>query len=112
MSVEQTSVVDFIGTSKDEHEVILTVADHLEWDAENKHLLLLQEKLNSYLRFIESGEIFDSYPSAKGKRIGINVCALHAPEGDALEFLARSKNTIEKAGFSFRFEQREFEKEQ
>ena len=95
MSVEQTNVVDFISTSKDGHEVILTVSDHLEWDAENKHLFLLQEKLNSYLRFIESGEIFDTYPNAKGKRIAIQIYALHLPEGDALEFLARSKNTIE-----------------
>lgn len=111
MSIEQTNVVDFIGTSKDGHEVILTVSDHLEWDDENKHLLLLQDKLNSYLRFIESGEIFDAYPGAKGKSIAIKVYALHLPEGEALEFLAHVKNTIQEAGIGFSLEQHDFKKE-
>ncbi|WP_407059149.1 DUF6572 domain-containing protein [Ralstonia syzygii subsp. celebesensis] len=32
-----------------------------------EHLLLLQEKINCYLRFIESGEIYNSFPSAEGR---------------------------------------------
>ena len=112
VSVEQTNVVDYVGTSKDGHEVILTISDQLEWDAENKHLRLLQGKLNSYLRFIESGEILDAYPSAKGKPIVIKIYALHTPDGDVLEFLASNKNTIEEAGIGFRLEQHDFEEEQ
>jgi hypothetical protein len=37
----------------------------------NEHLLILQDKLNSYLRFIETGEIFESYPAAKNSSLVI-----------------------------------------
>lgn len=49
MSIDQSETVDIISQAPD-GTVVLTISDHLEWDAENEHLLLLQEKLNSYFR--------------------------------------------------------------
>ncbi len=48
MSVENLRVVDIIGTDINDRSVTLTISDHLEWGAGN-HLLLLEEKLNTYL---------------------------------------------------------------
>ena len=42
MSVENFKVIDVVGIDKNE-SVILTVSDHLEWDEENEHLLILQK---------------------------------------------------------------------
>ncbi|OGL65770.1 hypothetical protein A2753_02785 [Candidatus Uhrbacteria bacterium RIFCSPHIGHO2_01_FULL_47_11] len=39
MSIEQTSVVDFVSINK-EGEVMLTISDHLEWDEKNEHVVL------------------------------------------------------------------------
>ncbi|MDR6534474.1 DUF6572 domain-containing protein [Variovorax soli] len=63
MTVENTSIVDAVGTDTETGEVRLSIIDHLPWDTE--HLRLLQDKINVYLGFIESGEIYVSYPSAK-----------------------------------------------
>jgi len=104
MSMEQTSVVDAIGIDKKTNDVMLTITDHLEWDPANEHLLILQAKLNSYLAFIESGEVYDAYPKAHGKKIMISIVALHPPIGTAIDFLERAKATITSAGFGFRFE--------
>ena len=104
MSVEQTDKIDFISTEPD-GSVVLTVSDHLEWDRENRHLLILQSKLNAYLAFIESGQISEAYPSAQGKPIVISVRALYPPTPIAREFLSRVERTIRDAGFSFRFSQ-------
>ncbi len=46
MSIEQVEKIDFISTTS-EGKVELTISDHLEWDAENNHLLILQNKLNA-----------------------------------------------------------------
>src|SRR5512142_1229211 len=94
MSIEQTNIVDFVSTSSDDAEVHLTISDHLPWDDKNEHLLLLQSKLNAYLRFIESGEIFKSYPKAKGRTIVISIACLYPPEGDAKVFLERTDKTL------------------
>ena len=48
------------------------------WD-DSEHLLLLQEKLNSYLAFIESGEIYESYPRAMGRQLVIDLVLKHSP---------------------------------
>ncbi|HPK29581.1 MAG TPA: hypothetical protein PK979_00885 [Bacteroidales bacterium] len=55
MSVENRMIIDFI--SEKEDNVILTISDHLEWDEENEHIFLLQEKINDYLIAIESGQL-------------------------------------------------------
>ena len=103
MNIEQIKIVDFISRAED-GTVVLTVSDHLDWDAQNEHLLLLQEKLNAYLRFLESGEIYDAYPGAKGAKFLINlVCRFH-PTESALDFLERAQSIIESAGFGFSWE--------
>ena len=44
MSVEILNVIDFVSSDKNGN-VVLTISDHLEWDEENNHLLLLQDKI-------------------------------------------------------------------
>ena len=74
MSIDQTNVVDAIGVDNATGDVVLTIADHLEWTgSDNEHLLLLQEKLNTYLSFVESGELLEAYPDAKGRTVLIDV---------------------------------------
>lgn len=62
MGLEQAAVIDFIGIDEVSGVVHLTIADAREWDAD--HLRVLQEKLNAYLAFVESGELYSAYPSA------------------------------------------------
>ena len=104
MSVDQKDTVDFISTSP-EGNVMLTISDHLPWDKKNEHLLALQDKLNSYLMFIESGEIFESYPTAKSKSLIIEVVMKYKPNEVVLVFLTQSKNTIENTGVQLKWRQ-------
>lgn len=101
MTIEQEKVVDFIGTKEELGKVALGISDHLEWDEKNEKLLLLQEKLNSYLAFIESGEILKKYPKAKGKKVLIELISKYPPSQEGLAFLERAKGVIEGAGFEF-----------
>jgi hypothetical protein len=103
MSVDQLGVVDFVGVETATGKVVLTISDHLPWD-DNSHPLILQEKLNCYLAFIESGEILESYPDSRGRSVAISIVALHEPTGDvAVEFLRRAREVIEGAGFELRW---------
>jgi CRP-like cAMP-binding protein len=107
MSVEDKSVVDAIGLERESNNVVLTITDHLEWDGEG-HLLTLQEKINTYLRFIESGELEESYPKAQGRKPVISIVALHHPDEEAEGFLERAREAVEGAGIGFRFKQSHF----
>lgn len=100
MSVEQIDKIDFISTTP-EGKVELTISDHLEWDAENNHLLILQNKLNAYFDFIQSGQILEDYPSAENKEIVISVVMKYAPKEDALTFLNHCEKFMEKQDVKF-----------
>ena len=58
MSIEQSDKIDFISITKS-GKVQLTISDHLEWNNEEMHLLILQKKINAYLDYIQSEQIFE-----------------------------------------------------
>ena len=96
MTVEQHDVVDFAGI--DHHgNAVLTVSDHLQWTAVKDHLWHLQEKINAYLRFVESGEIYEKYPKAKGCPVMIDIVLKYPMPAEAKWFFTKSAAAIEGA---------------
>jgi hypothetical protein len=101
MSINQTETIDIIGTTA-EGKVVLTISDHHSWE-ETWHLQLLQEKINAYLQFIESGQIFEDYPNAVGRELLIETVLKYQPTIEATSFLNKAKEVIEGAGFGFQW---------
>jgi hypothetical protein len=101
MSINQTDTIDIIGTTP-EGKVILTISDHHPWDV-TWHFQLLQDKINAYLQFIESGQIFEDYPNAVGRELAIETAMKHEPTSEAISFLEKVKEVIEGAGFGFKW---------
>jgi hypothetical protein len=113
MSIDQTDVVDFIGCDPKTNEVYLYLTDHLAWTGTQKvdyeHLYLLQEKINSYLAFIElafieSGEIYTAYPKAKGRTPVIRIIGKYDMNSTAQDFFDLAQQKLLAAGFQIRFE--------
>ena len=106
MTIDQSEVIDIIGF--DEVSATLVISDHLEWDQENEKLLLLQEKLNKYLAFIESGELLEKYPEAEGKEVELQLVSKYVPNTElAKHFLSKVSEVISGAGFQFSHEIKE-----
>ena len=104
MSVEQSKIVDFIGVDYETGGVVLTISDHLDWTNSQNHQVVLQDKINAYLAFVESGEILERYPDRKGKPIALEVVFKFKPDASGLRFLAKVKEVIESVGLAFRHE--------
>jgi len=102
MSINNSNVVDYIGINL-KGDVVLTIADELEWDEKNEHLLLLQDKLNKYLAFIESGEIYEQYPRALNRSIVIEIVAKYNPSKDGEKFVEMVKDRLTSAGYNLYF---------
>jgi hypothetical protein len=100
MTIEQSDVVDAISTN--EEFVNLTISDHLDWDDELEHIYALQEKINAYLSFVESGEILAVYPQAAGKIPVINVFMMVAPNEAGARFFDHIRPILKDAGFELR----------
>lgn len=102
MSVDNKNVIDFVSLDKNGN-VILTISDHLEWDTENEHLLILQDKINAYLGAIENEDLYTQYPDAKNKKIIISVVSLYTPSSDGKTFLERIEKQLKVYGYEFQF---------
>ena len=100
MTVENNDSVDIVSIDG-RGRVVLTVSDHLDWSDSAEHQRILQDKLNCYLRFVESGEILEKYSSARGRAIVLEVTFKYKPNQEGRLFLQRVAEIIKSAGFDF-----------
>ena len=91
MSVEQVDVVDSIGVDSTSGKLIMTISDHLDWDKDGNHQAILQEKLNTYLTFIESDQLTTAYPDSIGRPIAIAVVMRTFPTPESEFFFEQVK---------------------
>lgn len=106
MSVEDVNKIDSIGIPYDSADIVsLAISDHLEWDCPvEEHLYKLQEKINSYIAFIESGEIDESFPAAKGRGLKIiEICFKYPPPEKAIYFLGQVSDILGTIGISLKY---------
>lgn len=102
-TIEDTNKVDAIGIDKTTGVVVLKVFDHLDWSDEQSHLYLLQEKINSYLRFMESEEVLEAYPDAKKRKLQISISFKEKLSANGIKFLDTVSKIISDAGFSLTY---------
>lgn len=110
MAVYEPKMVDGLELEKATGHIVLTVIDDLNWVDEDAHIANLEEKLNSYLAFIESGEVFarlrekEGRPVSEQSPIKIVVRARHPVSSLGQQFYDYAKNTFAdaKVGLFFR----------
>ena len=103
-TITDTNKVDLIGYNMECDRVDIGIIDSLDWIDEEKHLLLLQDKINSYLSFIESGQIYEVKPEAKTKKIIISVVFKYSPTDNAIKFLFEVAKILQDAGYGFEYQ--------
>ena len=102
MALEDASVIDAAGIEKETGFIILTIADAWDWTDEQSHLKALQEKINAYLQFVESGEILDTFPEAAFKQIIIDFYFKLPLPSIGEDFLRHASSACEKFGVKVR----------
>jgi hypothetical protein len=101
MTIEQEDIIDIVGVNEQEQIISLYISDHLEWDDKNEKLLLLQNKINTYLAYIESGQIYEQHPDSKNLEVHIHLSCKYEPNSEAIKFLNLAKPLVEEAGYYF-----------
>jgi hypothetical protein len=105
MSIDQTNAIDFLVNDKNTHRAVLLVSDHLDWEQdEDEHLRLLQDKLNHYIWFIESGKMVEMEPDLRGLPVAIVVWGKYALSDNAKKCYEFAKQRIAELGFSLEFD--------
>ena len=105
MSIDQPQVLDIMGSKEGSNILDVFITDHLPWENKrtNEHIFMLQEKINTYLAAIESGEIERRYPEHKGKSVVINVIGKYPLNDKAKWFFEKASEIVKNAGFELKF---------
>lgn len=103
MSLKNARVVDAFGIEKTTGNVVLTIADELDWSDEKGHLLALQEKLNAYIEFIESGQLIHSCPESKDRKIVIDVVVKFRYPNLFKEFVSKAQSVLDRMDVKIRY---------
>jgi hypothetical protein len=106
MTVNDLDKIDVTAINRQSGDVTLAISDHLAWDENGgEHLLALQNKLNVYLEFIESGLVHTEIPRAVGNKIIIEVVGKFPLSEEAKKFYRLAGKVIEDLGYSLHFKQ-------
>lgn len=95
MTTLNPNQIDLIGTDKTKGVVVLTITDHLEWDDDIAHLKQLQEKLNTYIAYVESGDLIKDYPDFKKLKVHFEIVFKHDLPESATSFLNKAIKFLE-----------------
>lgn len=65
--------IDNVFLDEEQNIVILEILDDMDWSNETEHLELLQNKLNLYIHFIDTKQLYELHDEFKSKDIGIAI---------------------------------------
>src|SRR5260221_14609922 len=103
MTVENPSVIDGMGSDPATGRITLMISDHLDWKDEKAHLHALQQKLNSYLDFVQSGQVYETHPEGRGVGVRIRVFAKYLAPPSTGWFFQRASDVSQENGIAFEY---------
>ena len=102
MSVDDPHVIDFVAQDPD-GTVVLVMVEGREWDASDRRLFELQEKINAYAAFATDGQLIAHYHELAGKPIRLELRCVDEPEPKTAAFLEMARQKLEDHGLPFGF---------
>jgi len=85
-----------MGKSKEKSELFFLITDHLNWENEYEHLIILQDKINAYLGFIESKQFIETYPQDEFDSYVIEIHFQNGMSENCFKFLDVVANKAEE----------------
>jgi hypothetical protein len=98
MGIENSNAVDAIGIENATGMAVLSLLVGSDWTDERETLHAFQNKLNAYFAFIESAEIYEAYPSARGRPLRIDVLWRTAPPPRAITLIEKARIAAKPIG--------------
>ena len=105
MAVDEPDKIDIIAVNKEQTKLTLVLTDHLDWNSyeTGEHLMMLQDKLNTYFAFLESDDLLLHRPNAREMALAVEVVFLQEPNAEAIDFLDLVGAEFAKDGYEFSY---------
>ena len=85
-------------------QLIMLISDHLRWDAyQTAHLKMLQDKLNTYIRYIDTKEYKKKYPDKEISSFVIDVVFLYPYDTGFVRMIGLVRDELEKRSITIKY---------
>lgn len=113
MSISEGKKIDIVAVRPGSAIVRLVITDDLDWSDLDGHSRLLQNKVNTYLEFVSSGQLgrMETPKLPESPEIEIALVLRHAPPMAAVDFLKQVDEFVAGLGMKFRVEIHEPERD-
>ena len=103
MAIDNVNIIDGIGTDKEGKVLRLLLTDHFPWKedaslSEYDHLMLLQEKINAYISYLESKQYAEKYPNEAFNMAVIEIHFKYDITDNCEKFLNTVQNQVGQYG--------------
>lgn len=99
--VQNPRVVDLIARDAERDEVELLMLEERSWDGGSEQLRQIEGKFNSYLAYVQSGQLARDYPQYAGKPVRFRLECAEAPAGQAERMLSAMRDFAAGEGIAF-----------
>lgn len=94
--VDNPNVLDVVGINEKTQAIELHIKDEFDFSNQEEHLVMLQNKLESYLNFVQTGGLEETFQEeAFSRRIYFVINFSYEPDNNTLEFLDYIKLNLE-----------------
>lgn len=105
MSVIQENEIDGMGIDDKNNTLVFLITDHLTWIVEEyQHLKILQKKLNSYVKYIETKQYKSVYRSREFDNFRIEIVFKYKCTENCMKFLAAGRNQLKNRNIDIKYE--------
>ena len=96
MAIDNPNVIDGMAIDEDRKAICLLLTDHFAWNgndtlSEYHHLILLQEKINAYISYLDTRQYEEQYPK---EEIVMAIIEIHF-KYDITENCEKFLNTVQ-----------------
>lgn len=102
MGIQEAAEIDAIARHPDGRIVKLVMEDELDWEAAELHCFMIQEKVETYVTFVETGQIWEQVEKSEpAPEVVLELVLAHEPPPEAATFLARVATAVAALGLRF-----------
>jgi len=104
MAIDNPEIIDGIGIDNSRKAICLLLTDHLMWQGDDNpvneydHLILLQDKINAYLSYLEAKQYKSQYPESVFHMAVIEIHFKYDISGHCKKFLQAVQDQVGQYG--------------
>jgi len=102
MGIEDIHKIDLVVEERDNGPIRLQMLEAREWSLSAERIEQLENKISAYYNFVESGQLTNQVPTAKGRKCVVELICQHEPPAKLISMFPQVRALFAQQKIDFR----------